>query len=321
MKFKNYPIYLFLLLAIWLLFTLAAPLAVHAQTINTPRVYKTDTRSVALGEATLADPTDLTSINLNPANLSLVRHFHVIQLNSFHSMGNNMMMQTVTFPVVALRSHRIAAQLGIHHKGWSKLNYFGPTREQPPSLTMFQFDVAYSYSFDNLLSLGVFNNVTFAQNEVAQFWTNYTTLGVLYAPSQSISYGLVFRGLGRNITYQFVDEVSVLGSNNLRESLELGATLQFPVDTDQPYFAVSFSNEKRFGEDGILYKTGLEIYALPYLSLRGGLQFKPESDIYAPSFGIGLSKRFASVHYSVSPSTRLIGRYHQLGITIHLTRK
>src|SRR5690625_6536889 len=72
----------------------------------------------------------------------------------------------------------------------------------------------------------------------------------MYAPSRTISYVLTLKGLGRSITYEVLEGGrTILGSQALRQSLELGTTLHFPVDSDERYMSLSISNEKRFGED------------------------------------------------------------------------
>jgi len=287
-----------------------------------PRVLKLSARTGALGDATVADPTDISSININPAALSFVRDFKNIQLNVFQNWNNNLMLENITVPALRRGGHNLAAQLGFHHKGSNITNLLGRSTVFEPQIRMYQVDLAYAYSVDNVLSFGIFNNITYAENDVAQYWTYYPTFGIIYAPSQSISYGIAFRGLGRTVGYNFVDledgpVITTLRSINLRESLELGATLQFPIDTDQTYLSLSLANEKRFGEEGIWYKAGLEWKSIPFVALRGGLLFQPERNIYAPRFGFGIITNMLAIDYMVSHSNRLVERYHQMALTFH----
>lgn len=284
-----------------------------------PHVYKYDARSTALGEATVADPTNLSSININPAALSFVRHYNVVQVNSYQNWNNNLMTQNATFPVFAVDQHRFAGQLGFYHGGFNSTNPIGEAPFPEPDLNMYQFDLVYAYSLENVLSFGILNSTTLAQNDIARYWTNFTSLGLMYAPSQTLSYGFALRGLGRSVEYQITEEGSTtLGSQELRESIELGATIAFPVDNEETDVSLSLANEKRFGQNGIWYKLGLEGRALDIFKLRGGFLWHPDSEIFAPRFGVGIDSETIRLDYSISAQERLNERFHQLGITFNL---
>ncbi|MEX0721763.1 MAG: hypothetical protein WD059_13905 [Balneolaceae bacterium] len=284
-----------------------------------PHVYKYDARAVAMGEATVADPTNLSAINMNPAALSFIRDFSVIQLNIFQNWNNNLMVENTTLPVLSSGANRLAAQFGIYHTGLNATNPLGNNPQPEPNISMYQLDVAYAYSFENMLSVGVLNNSTLSQNDDAQYWTNFSTFGLMYSPSQSLSYGLAFRGAGRSVVYNITDEGNTtLGSQNLRESLELGATIHFPVDTDDSYLSLSLANEKRFGENGIWYKMGAEVMAISSIALRSGFLLHPENGVFAPRFGLGFIADGIMLDYSLSFQERMYERFHQLGITINL---
>jgi hypothetical protein len=286
-----------------------------------PRVYKYSTRTTALGDATVADPHDLSVININPAGLSFVRDIKVAQFNLHQNWNNNLMYENFSFPVFKMYNHTIAAQFTMHQRGFQSTNILGSSPFPQPQITMYQLDVVYSFSIGNVLSLGVLNNFTLAKNQIAQYWTYYPTLGLMYAPTQSISYGIAFRGLGRSIVYQFPgNDITTLGSQDLRESLEIGATLYFPVDTDRTFLSISMANEKRFGEKGMWYKAGMELTSIPHIALRSGLIVHPEDNLYAPRFGIGIDSNVIEVDYSISYEKRLYERFHQLGITLHLDK-
>lgn len=283
-----------------------------------PRVYKIDTRSTALGDATVADPSRIASLNINPAALSFVRDFRTVQISSFQNWDNNLMFENATFPVMEFEQHRVAAQVGLHHMGFDAINPAGGATLPEPDINMYQADLAYSYSYENLISFGVMGNFSLTKNEDAQYWTSHATFGTIYAPSQSVSYGLVFRGIGRSPVYEQLDDGStILGSQDLRESLELGLTLKYPT-VSEPYLSISLANEKRFGENGIWYKVGAEYIAVDMLALRAGMIMHPENRIFAPRFGIGINSDIINVEYAFSYHDMLYERYHQIGIIINL---
>lgn len=296
--------------------------------VNGPEIFQSKinsslpgVRSTALGDATIADYRELLSVTINPATLSFIKNLRRLEFSTSQDWNTNLMLQNFTVPIFAHTRHRIALQSGILHKGIDSTNPAGSGGASAPNLLLYRFDMIYAYSFYQALSIGLLNSVSLAHNSESNQTTNVISLGLLYAPSQSISYGLAFRGLGRNIGYKVSEEGKTeLTTYNANESLELGATLNFPVDTDRTYFSLSIGNEKRFKESGIWYKIGLELNIKSQLQLRSGLIMQPESDIYAPRLGIGLNLKKYSVGYSFSPDKKLNDRFHQLGIIIHLDK-
>jgi hypothetical protein len=288
---------------------------------GTPTVYKIDTRSAALADATIADPLLLSSMNINPAAIAFTRNFQAVHTNLSHEFNSNLSWKNVTLPVLKSRMHTIAMQVGHHGIGLDIMNPFsGP--DYQAEFNAFQFDVAYAISFQNVFSIGLSNNVSFATNPYSEYWTTHLAVGMLYAPSQSITYGAAFRGIGRTTDWKIIpDGRTGIGSQDIPNSLELGATLHFPVDTDKTWLSVSLANEKRFGEKGIWYKAGVETYALPWLAIRTGMLFHLESptetssNIVAPRMGLGINKHTFSLDYSFSPSDKLPERFHQIGIS------
>lgn len=282
------------------------------------RSYKIDTRATAMGDATVADPTNIAAININPALLSFVRDFQTLQIYSFQNWNNNLMFENATFPVLDFAEHRVAAQLSLHHMGFDAINPAGRPTISEPELNLYQVDLAYSFSYENLVSFGFMSNMTLTQSDEAQYWTSHTTLGIAYAPSQSVSYGISLRGLGRSSVYEIIgDGSTILGSQNLRESLELGASLQFPT-VSEPFLSISFANEKRFGENGIWYKVGAEYIAANVVAIRSGMIMHPENRIFAPRFGLGVDTEFFKIEYAFSYHRELYERYHQIGILFNL---
>jgi hypothetical protein len=283
-----------------------------------PRAYKLDARTIAMGDATIADPTRLTSVNINPANLAFVRDYNSFHLSTFQNWNNNLSLTNFTLPVYRGKRHFFAAQVAYHQPGWQSLNLLGNNPQPEPDVHMYQADLTYAISFENVFSIGVMQSVSFAQNDYAQFWTSFTNIGVLYAPTESLSYGIAFRGLGRSLVYEFIEDGrTTLGSQDLRESLELGATLQYPVDSDYTYMSFSMANEKRFGQDGIWYKAGMELRAWQLISFRSGILFQLAQNLYAPRFGLGLQTDLVTIDYAFSHRATLYERYHQVGIIVH----
>lgn len=295
-----------------------------------PRVYKYSARTGALADATVADRKYLSSININPAALALVEDLSMLQVNVSQNLNNNMMLENVTLPAFRLGNHFLGVQLGIHHdRGFETFNLLGNNPQPRPSMTIYQMDVVYAFSIRDVFSFGVLNNISYSKNIIAQYITYYPTLGILYSPSRSLSYGLVFRGLGRSPTY-FIPEpnqsnclqrdncITTFGSQELRKSLEVGASLKLPAEEDSANFSIYVANEKRFSQDGLWYKAGLEVTRLSNLALRGGILYQSAQNILAPRFGLGLLTSVIELDYTISHSKELFERYHQMAITIHI---
>jgi len=285
-----------------------------------PRIYKYSARTGAMADATVADANNLSVVNINPAGLGLVKDLSEAQINIAQNWNNNLMLENFTLPAVRAGTHSFALQFAVHHdRGFETLNLLGRNSLPQPKITMVQLDIAYALTIKNVLSLGIFNNISYAENSIAYYWTFNPTFGVLYAPSEAISYGIAFRGLGRSPTYMVHSlSTTTLGSQHLPRSLELGATLNYPTEMrKKPYFSISMANEKRFGEDGLWYKVGIEIKRIPYLAFRSGLLYQSATNTYAPRFGMGITSNVIEIDYTVSHSQDLFERYHQLGITIH----
>ncbi|MEX0609994.1 MAG: hypothetical protein WD016_07455 [Balneolaceae bacterium] len=312
-----------------LLITMASPADVLAQLTDTtglgsgmrgaPHIYKFDTRTTALGDATVSDPTNLSSININPAALSFIHNFEAMEFNTFQNWNNNLLFANVTLPVFSFRNNRLAAQFAAFNSGLDAANPLGDSPQPEPDISMYQADFAYSFSMENTFSFGVFNSTTLSKNEDAQFWTNFTTLGMLYAPTATLSYGITFRGLGRSVVYNISPEGNTtLESQDLREILELGATIKFPVEAEETDIALSLANEKRFGQPGIWYKIGFEFIAASAVALRTGFILQPEQELFSPRLGFGLISDVIEFNYALSFQDRMYERFHQVGVTINL---
>ena len=323
---------------LFLILGFAIPITCFAQLTDTtdadrrgaPRIYKYSARTGALADATVADNKYLSIININPAGLALVEDISIFQVNVSQNLNNNMMLENFTLPALRLGNHSFLAQFGLHHdRGFETFNLLGNNPQPQPKMTIYQMDFVYAFSISNDFSFGVLNNISYSKNIIAQYLTYYPTFGILYSPSRSLSYGLAFRGLGRSATYfipspndgsclQQDNCLTTFGSQKLRKSLELGASLKLPSENNPANFSVYLANEKRFEEDGLWYKAGLEITRLSNLALRGGILYQSAQNIFAPRFGLGVLTNVIELDYTISHSEELFERYHQLAVTIHI---
>lgn len=236
------------------------------------------------------------------------------------------MLQNLTLPFVAVKRHRITLQTGFLHRGLDSVNPPYTEVYSDPNLKLSRFDFAYAYSLSPTISLGGLYSASYAYNSDSDLVASLASFGVMYSPSKSISYGLAFRGLGDNIGYRIIEGGQTeLFNHNATESLEMGGTLSYPIDTDKTYFSLSIANEKQLGVSGLWYKMGLElnlnISEKPFqVQLRNGIIMHPDTDIFAPTHGLGLNIGRLSLSYAISPGTQLAERFQQLGFIIHFDK-
>jgi len=272
-----------------------------------------DTRSVSMGNATVSDLYGRASIGINPALSGLYINRTVFQINTHYNRNINMLQYSLMLPTISIQNHHFTTNVGFLNRGFSK---FVNSRYQTPDVNFYHAELAYAYSIAEVFSLGVLQSVTNAFNDDAKFLTYFTNLGLVYAPAENISYGMVVRGLGYEVNYEINESgTTTLERNLMQQSIELGATFRFPTE-ERTYLVMSFANEKRFGEKGLWYKAGIELIPVSFISFRGGALFHDRNSSFAPRAGIGLNFNFASIDYAIAPK-KMSGEYfHQLGITI-----
>ena len=279
-------------------------------------------RSTGLADADIALTGNSSSYRLNPALLSFIKKPVSFNASTFQDWRNNLNRFSLNLPIIQV-SKNFRSTFRFTHSGSyiSLTNPLGSAIQPEPDLNQYQLENGFAYRFSNVFSAGVLQTVSFTNNDNAQYWTYAAKAGLLYDPVGSLSYAVVVNGIGKGASYRFIEDgTTILGSYGIPVRLEIGATFSFPEDSQDPYFSLSLSNEKRFGETGVWYKGGMEIEFLKFLSVRSGIQFQPDRSYYMPRFGIGFQLDAISVDYGIAPGTqsRIDGRYHIIGITIHL---
>ena len=274
-----------------------------------------DTRTLSLGNATLSDLLGRSSIGINPALSGLYSNDVVFQINSNHNWNTNLMQHTLIFPTLPVYNHHFTFRIGLLNRGFDQLDFFGNTHLPEPDVKLYHAELAYAYAFSEVFSMGVLQSVAYTFNDDAKYWTYFADFGLIYAPADNISYGLVFRGLGHEANYEIIETgTTTLGSQLKRQSLELGATFRFPTE-ERTFMSLSFANEKRSGEEGIWYKGGLELLPNSFLSLRGGILLNFGKDQFIPRTGFGINFNHGSLNYMIAPQNRAGESFHQIGLT------
>lgn len=278
-----------------------------------------DTRSLSMANTTIADVYGKPSVGINAALSGLFNQPSFIQFNSNHNWDNNLMQYSLMLPTLSNGPHHITARFGLLNRGFESLPFTSSSTLPEPDVTIYRAELAYAIAISNHFSLGTLQSISYTtanENEEAQYWNYFADIGLVYAPDGPVSYGLVFRGLGHETTYEIIETgQTTLGSRLARQSLEVGATLRYPVE-ERTYLSISFSNEKRFSEDGLWYKGGVEIIPVSFISIRGGAMVNFDQSIFIPRMGLGINANVFQLDYIMAPENLIGEQFHQIGLTI-----
>ena len=278
-----------------------------------------DTRSLSMANTTIADLYGSgPSIGINAALSGLIRNPHFIQFTTHHNWDTNTLQHTLTLPTVTYGPHHVTARFGILHGGVDNLPFTNPPSLPQPDVTMYRAELAYAIAFSSYFSIGTLQSFSYtATSEEAQYWNYSADIGLVYAPDSPISYGMVFRGLGHQTTYEIIETgVTTLGNRLAQQSIEIGATLRYPEEANKTYFSLSFANEKRFGEEGLWYKAGLEIIPVSVISIRAGAMVNFDQSLFIPRIGLGINASLFQLDYVIAPKNLIGEQFHQIGLIL-----
>lgn len=299
-------ILVFVVLSMWL--TTAS-----AQSVTYYRVHPSPSgaRSLAFSEASSADNRDLNAMYSNPASLVFVR-IPTIVVNHAIERASNVMNENVAIPLMLHGKEAVAIGLTVNHVGYALSGHVAPFK-----VIQYGYDVAYAREVIPTFSLGGGLAVRYAKSEASNLWGVFSTIGLFYSPSEEISYGAVFTGLGSGIRYTYDGVSTTLASENIPRTLQMGATLRYPGSQKADIVVASFANEKIFGEDGVRYKGGLEIIPYHFLALRMGYFVDP--DVSVPTFGVGIKVTRWYLDAAIQPS-KLTNQFYQISVAYALVQ-
>lgn len=276
-----------------------------------------DTRSLSMANTTIADVYGRPSIGINPALSGLFNKSLFIQYNSNHNWDTNFMQHDLTLPTLSKGPHHITARFGLIHLGSENFPFADSSFSPEPDITLYRGEVAYAIAISNHFSLGTLQSISFTttNRKEEQYWNYLADIGLVYAPGGSVSYGLVFRGLGHETTYEINEtEQTSLDSRLATQSLEIGATLRYPIE-ERTYLSLSFASEKQFGQDGLWYKGGVEIIPVSFINIRGGAIVNIDQSLFIPRMGLGINAGLFQIDYMIAPKNLTGKQFHQIGLT------
>lgn len=279
-------------------------------------------RSIALADAQMADAAGINGMYSNPATVLFARSRSQLTGNSLYNPAYNVMIQNLTTSLVSSDNTFLGLGVGMQHQGYSPL-----ASTSSPYLLFNQYDlsVAYAGKLHPTVSIGTRIDVSYGKTGDSESFASTAALGFIYTPSSSVSYGIVYKGtgytnkeIGSGLYYRTDnDGTTTLSRHELPHRLELGAALRFPSQINESTFVLTFANEKVFGEPGLIYRGGLEVFITQALSLRGGY-FYSSPKANGVRMGMGIDFFPISLSYSYAPDNpELIGQFHQLGISVN----
>ncbi len=280
-------------------------------------VQNTDTRSLSLGNSTLADTYFTDAFGINPAIIGFDGQGNWIYGSLNQDWNTNILQATLSLPRVSFGAHSFSTRISAVNRGPASIR-IGDTPDFNPTYTLIQGSLAYAFRIHEHVSLGLLQNLTYTDHFSDNRITYGADLGLLYSPDGAVSYAISFRGLGQDVTVFNDGSGEELQYDLMRQVLEIGATLRYPEYEKRHFLSFSLSNEKRFGEDGMWYKGGLEVLPVSFLALRTGIMLQTEERKLVPRFGIGAYVSFLRFDYSIGPNELNGVRFHQFGLSLQL---
>lgn len=284
-------------------------------------------RATAMADAYSSEAYNVGSMFGNPGSLVFLQHKLSLNLDYYHNFNNNIMGERFMTPAVFGNRFYTALSFSYQHTGFQN-NFvdriFDAPRYPEPSVHYYTVHFGFAYAITPTFSLGTLIGGTYANTPNYSKFANSTSIGAFYNPSPSVSYGLVFRGLGSRIPYGVVEDLTpsrttTLSDKLLPESLELGISFHYPPFGSDPKWTFTFANQKIFNRGGLIYKAGIELKPIHLIALRAG--YLAGLDYQIPRFGLGIDMKNVQIDYALSPNSAINERFHQLGISINLNHR
>lgn len=251
-------------------------------------------RSASLADAGISDPYDVYIMYLNPGALTNLSSTSII-LNHSQEKSINGKTEGVAMPIRLGPNDVMAIGLIVNHTGYTKENIRPEFK-----IIQYGYNIAYSRQILPSVSFGTEIGVRYTHSKISSVWTGRSSLGFFYSPSQEISYGVTYNGIGNGVGYTFDGESTLLYSTSPPRSLQAGLSMHFPSDFQERVLTFVISNEKVFGQSGIIYKGGIEYFPLSYFALRAG--YKVAETKKNGTFGCGIKTESIKIDFSISPS-------------------
>lgn len=251
-------------------------------------------RSASLADAGISDPYDVNIMYLNPGALTNLASTSIV-LSHSQEKSINGKTEGVSLPIRISPNDVMAIGLIVNHTGYTKENIIPEFK-----IIQYGYNIAYSRQIVPSVSLGTEIGVRYTHSKASSVWSVRSSLGFFYSPSQEISYGVTYNGIGNGVGYTFDGVTTLLYSTSPPHSLQAGLSMHFPSDFQERVLTCVISNEKVFGQSGIIYKGGIEYFLFRFFALRAG--YKVAETNKNGTFGCGIKTEPVKIDFSISPS-------------------
>lgn len=315
------------MLAAFCLSVVLGPVSAKAQTsaVDTTFIMNPDfgIHAESLGGSYPSDTYDSQSMNSNPASLLALYYPDNLVLHHYYSERTKSIMDNMSIPVFIGAKNAFAVNVGYRMGGNTSFeSSLGlPTSPDPPlKFSEFGLNLGYAHKVAQNLSLGTLVTARHARTSMSKAWSETINFGLIYNPDPSVTYGFVYRGLGSRLIYRYdrTNGITSVRSVNSPDFIAIGLTLHFlpSFTSNEPFFNLTFSNEKQFGIKGLKYNGGIEFNPVRYLSLRFGYYYG--LGLSGTRFGIGLHFPGFQLAYLIAPSSRTVPFSQQLALSVSL---
>ncbi|MBI2428657.1 MAG: hypothetical protein HYV29_07670 [Ignavibacteriales bacterium] len=293
-----------------LLFTLIFCGITFGQSIHDPeeRLFQYGARAGSFAGAYVSEMYDISSMYWNPSSISQMQR-RTIVWNYQQGWNGRSKTELAAFPLTSGYTTSIA--LGVNAAQLLISDKSGNDR----MTAVYGIDCALSFKIAPTFSAGILGSIKTHSMKNGSEWNASSSIGLLYAPSPEISYGMVFSGIGNTISFVTKDDSIFMVQSQLPKRLHLGLTMRFPSARSERIFSIILSNDKTFGQTGIRYNGGLEWSLSEFFDLRAGYVVSPT---YAGAkYGLGTRTGGIQFDYALSPSTAT-NRFHEFTFAIVL---
>jgi hypothetical protein len=280
----------------------------HTQIMNEAgiRLPLPGARAAGLADAYAAEVSDAAVMYWNPASAPFLDHSAVI-LDHYHESQTGVMNDVVATSVHVTDEDAITLGGDLSHLG-----YLASSRSSGLRAIQSGLHLGYARILYPGVSVGLTATANYIDLQENRRWTSSWMAGLTYFPSPEISYGLVFRDVVHGAQ---VEQSSVAVREELPRRLEMGISMRYPVSRARRIVTISLGNEKFFGESGLLYKGGVELYPIPFLALRWGYLAGP--DIAEPRYGLGVRTEAVQLDFAISPKRDDV-QFQQVTLSVSL---
>jgi hypothetical protein len=273
------------------------------------RVAPVSARAAALGDAYVAEATDASNLFGNPAALSFLR---MGSLFVSHSIERKdwMMSENLAFAFPLGEMSACGLGVSLAHTGYIKDS---PRARTKMRVLQYAFAPGYSQRITRSLGIGANVGLRYVESEGFRLRELSPAIGLFYAPSPEISYGLAYCDQGSLL--QHTDDISSTNwrKEDPRRILQIGLVLHLKLWRKDPVVTLSLANAKVLTVKGLTYKGGIELRPIQCLAIRTAYFLTPS--VMYTKLGAGFYVGPLRIDYAVSPS-QLSDRLHEISAVL-----